>query len=32
MSYQEIEEQCNRLAHALSDVGVQQGDRVAVYL
>ena len=32
MSYQEIEEQCNRLAHALSDVGVQRGDRVAVYL
>jgi acyl-CoA synthetase (AMP-forming)/AMP-acid ligase II len=32
LSYQEIEEQCNRLAHALSDVGVQRGDHVAVYL
>jgi long-chain acyl-CoA synthetase len=32
LSYQEIEEQCNRLAHALSDVGVQRGDRVAVYV
>jgi long-chain acyl-CoA synthetase len=32
LSYQEIEEQCNRLAHALSDVGVQRGDRIAVYL
>ncbi len=32
LSYQDIEEQCNRLAHALSDVGVKRGDRVAVYL
>jgi amino acid adenylation domain-containing protein len=32
LSYQEIEEQCNRLAHALLAMGVQRGDRVAVYL
>jgi long-chain acyl-CoA synthetase len=32
LSYQEIEAQCNRLTHALRDVGVQRGDRVAVYL
>jgi len=32
LSYQDIEEQCNRLAHALSDAGVQRGDRIAVYL
>jgi long-chain acyl-CoA synthetase len=32
LSYQEMEAQCNRLAHALSDAGVQRGDRVAVYL
>jgi len=32
LSYQDLEEQCNRLAHALSDEGVQRGDRVAVYL
>jgi long-chain acyl-CoA synthetase len=32
LSYQDIEKQCNRLAQALSAVGVQRGDRVAVYL
>jgi acyl-CoA ligase (AMP-forming) (exosortase A-associated) len=32
LSYQDIEAQCNRLAHALSAAGVQRGDRVAVYL
>ena len=32
LSYQDIEAQCNRLAHALRDGGVQRGDRVAVYL
>ena len=32
LSYQDLEAQCNRLAHALRDVGVQRGDRVAVYL
>ena len=32
LSYQDIEAQCNRLAHALRAVGVQRGDRVAVYL
>jgi long-chain acyl-CoA synthetase len=32
LSYQDIEEQCNRLAQALSAVGVQRGDRVAVCL
>jgi len=32
LNYWEIEEQCNRLAHALIGEGVQRGDRVAVYL
>jgi len=32
LSYQDMEEQCNRLAHALNDGGVQRGDRIAVYL
>lgn len=31
-TYREIEEQCNRLAHALIGEGVQRGDRVVVYL
>jgi len=32
LTYREIEEQCNRLAHGLIASGVQRGDRVAVYL
>jgi len=32
LTYREIEEQCNRLAHALSAMGIRRGDRVAVYL
>jgi long-chain acyl-CoA synthetase len=32
LTYLEIEEQSNRLAHALIGEGVQRGDRVAVYL
>jgi acyl-CoA synthetase (AMP-forming)/AMP-acid ligase II len=32
LSYREIEEQSNRLAHALVREGVQRGDRVAAYM
>lgn len=32
LTYLEIDEHCNRLAHALIAEGVQPGDRVAVYL
>ena len=32
LTYREMEEQCNRLAHALVAEGVQRGDRIAVYL
>jgi long-chain acyl-CoA synthetase len=32
LTYGQIEEQCNRLAHALIGDGVQPGDRVAIYL
>lgn len=32
LTYSEIDLQCNRLAHALIDGGIQRGDRVAVYL
>ena len=31
-AYREIEEQCNRLAHALIALGIERGDRIAVYL
>jgi len=31
-SYQELDEQANRLAHALIDAGLQPGDRVAICL
>ncbi len=32
LTYAQIEQQCNRLAHGLLAQGVQRGDRVAVYL
>ena len=32
LTYGQVEEQGNRLAHAMIGAGVQQGDRVAVYL
>src|SRR5260370_15498520 len=32
LTYQEIEIQCNRLAHSLVAEGVQRGARVAIYL
>ena len=32
LTYREVEEQCNRLAHALVAEGVQRGERVAIYL
>src|SRR5713226_726873 len=32
LTYREVEEQCNRLAHALIAEGVQRGARVAIYL
>jgi len=32
LAYREIEEQCNRLAHALIALGIERGDRIAVYL
>jgi long-chain acyl-CoA synthetase len=32
LTYREIEEQCNRLAHALIALGIERGDRIAVYL
>jgi amino acid adenylation domain-containing protein len=32
LTYREIEQDCNRLAHGLIASGVQRGDRVAVYL
>ena len=32
LTYSEIESRANRLAHALVEIGVQRGDRVALYL
>jgi amino acid adenylation domain-containing protein len=32
LTYREIEAQANRLAHALIEIGVRRGDRVALYL
>jgi len=32
MTFKELEEQVNRFAHALWDLGVRKGDRVALYL
>ncbi|HKW62487.1 MAG TPA: AMP-binding protein [Candidatus Acidoferrum sp.] len=32
LTYEELEEQANRLAHALIEHGVSRGDRVAIYL
>src|SRR5437899_296768 len=32
LTYRDVEEQCNRLAHALVAEGVQRGARVAIYL
>src|SRR5438132_10067683 len=32
LTYQQIETQCNRLAHALIASGVRRGDRIALYL
>ncbi len=32
MTYRELEEQANRLAHSMLSEGIQRGDRVAVYL
>jgi amino acid adenylation domain-containing protein len=32
LTYREVEEQSNRLAHALLGTGVRRGDRIAVYL
>jgi len=32
LTYGQVEEQCNRLAHALIGEGVRPGDRVAIYL
>jgi amino acid adenylation domain-containing protein len=31
-SYQQVEQRCNRVAHALVDAGLQRGDRVAICL
>lgn len=31
-AYQDLEQQCNRLAHALLDRGLRRGDRVAIHL
>lgn len=32
LSYQEVEDKSNQLAHALAEQGVRRGDRVAIYL
>lgn len=32
LTYREVDEQANRLAHVLADMGVKRGDRVAIYL
>ncbi len=32
LTYRAIEEQCNRLAHALIALGIQRGDRVAIFM
>ncbi|MEW5801318.1 MAG: AMP-binding protein, partial [bacterium] len=32
ISYQELDQKANRLAHALIDLGVEKGDRVALFL
>ncbi|MBC8876201.1 MAG: AMP-binding protein [Planctomycetes bacterium] len=32
LTYAELDQQCNRLAHALLAEGIERGDRVAVYL
>jgi len=32
LTYTELEQQCNRLAHALMAEGIERGDRVGVYL
>lgn len=32
LTYRVLEEQANRLAHSLMELGVQRGDRVAIYL
>src|SRR5215510_6194097 len=32
LSYKQIEEQSNRLAHGLISMGIRRGDRVALYL
>ena len=32
LTYRVLEEQANRLAHSLTELGVERGDRVAIYL